>query len=144
MTFFFLQVPGIPMGLKAAYLSTSELEISWQPPERPNGIITSYVIVYKEKSYSFWNTKLDWCSRKMSTASSIKNTGNSNQNNGTNGNCIPVEFFLCSCLPFSFCTCCVLCQGSQGNQGNQGSQGSQGTYTKTKIVKEMSIQSDLF
>ena len=88
----FILVPGIPIGLKAAYLSTSELEVSWQPPESPNGVLTEYRIYYDKKDYSFWNTKLDWCSRKAATTSSIKDKGNGSGQNGTTGSCSQIEF----------------------------------------------------
>ena len=57
--------PGRPLGLRAWYLSQSELEITWKPPDNPNGIITEYRIYYERKNYSFWESELDWCSRDV-------------------------------------------------------------------------------
>ena len=47
--------PSQPKSLKADATSSSELEISWYPPEFPNGIVTHYIIrgslVEEDKNY---------------------------------------------------------------------------------------------
>ncbi|XP_065059837.1 putative insulin-like peptide receptor isoform X1 [Rhopilema esculentum] len=75
-------IPGIPVGLKTAYLSASAIEVSWNPPESPNGVITEYRIYYEKKKYSFWNSGLDWCSRHLSSSEEEIN-GNKNATTGS-------------------------------------------------------------
>ena len=66
----FVAAPGRPLGLRATYLSHSELALTWKPPDNPNGVITEYRIYYERKNYSFWNSNLDWCSRDITPFSS--------------------------------------------------------------------------
>ena len=61
----FFVAPGRPLGLRASYLSHSELEVTWKPPDNPNGIIIEYRIYFERKNYSFWKSGLDWCSRDV-------------------------------------------------------------------------------
>ena len=41
-------VPEAPTSVKALVMSADSILVSWQQPERPNGIITQYTVYYKE------------------------------------------------------------------------------------------------
>ena len=44
---YFLLVPTKPLKLRAFNVSSQELNVSWNEPERPNGILTGYTVYYK-------------------------------------------------------------------------------------------------
>ena len=77
--------PGRPLGLQAAFLSKSEIQVTWSPPDDPNGVITQYRIFYKPKEYSFWHSKLDWCSRDVTGQSSTDALETSGKNSSSLG-----------------------------------------------------------
>ncbi|XP_076062140.1 Down syndrome cell adhesion molecule 1 isoform X8 [Oratosquilla oratoria] len=41
-------IPEAPTSVKALVMSAESILVSWQPPERPNGIITQYTVYFKE------------------------------------------------------------------------------------------------
>ena len=45
--FSFYIVPTKPINLRASNLSSHQLNVSWNEPERRNGIITDYTVYYK-------------------------------------------------------------------------------------------------
>eukprot|EP00795_Rhopilema_esculentum_P006272 gene6272-11692_t len=85
--------PGRPLGLKASYLSTSDIEITWKAPDNPNGVITEYRIYYEVKQYSFWRSKLNWCSRDVTSVSS--STVEETQGNTDPSKSLPVNNGYC-------------------------------------------------
>ena len=44
--YFFLLAPSAPTQLKVVAVSSSQLDVSWQPPLEPNGVITGYNITW--------------------------------------------------------------------------------------------------
>ena len=49
----FLTAPTAPRSLMVVNVTDATIRVSWEPPDRPNGIITQYQIHYKNSSHSF-------------------------------------------------------------------------------------------
>lgn len=60
-------IPSAPLGLEASFLSSQSIHLRWRKPDRPNGVITKYVIYWKRFNYSFWKDQsaLIWCQRDI-------------------------------------------------------------------------------
>ena len=62
---YLLLVPQAPLGIEASFLSSQSIKLKWNKPDKPNGVISKYVIYWKRSDYSFWETHrdLEWCKR---------------------------------------------------------------------------------
>ena len=71
--------------MKASYLSTSAIEVTWRPPDNPHGNITQYRISFEKLDYSFWKSKINWCERDGILKKSATGGGSSSvdSNNST-------------------------------------------------------------
>ena len=49
MLFSSVLVPGEPQNVKARALNTTSINVTWTDPRNTNGIITKYVVHYREK-----------------------------------------------------------------------------------------------
>ena len=47
LTDFFLPVPSAPIGLTSEIVSENSMELRWNPPNNPNGIILEYQITFR-------------------------------------------------------------------------------------------------
>ena len=64
-------VPHRPLALEASFLTPSEIQLKWNPPDTPNGVITKYQIYYKKNLYSVWRSNLDWCQRDVTEVNEL-------------------------------------------------------------------------
>ena len=78
---FSIVEPSIPLGLEASHLSATQIQLKWNPPDEPNGIMTGYKIYYRKSTYLFWKNDIDWCKRDLDSAVV---TEKENENNNVN------------------------------------------------------------
>ena len=70
MFVFFLSAPGKPDDVKLLSIHSSQLHLTWQKPQNPNGIIRGYVVTWK-KVLNDWNETVNGALEHRTTEGNV-------------------------------------------------------------------------